>query len=268
MLSVPMPPPVADTVASVGVLPTFVAQDYGRYTDEDQDVWHTLVRRRLAALESTASRVFLDGVDRIGLAPDRVPDLDDVNRRLAPVTGWSAVGVEGFIPAAQFFACLAARRFPTTLAVRPRAQIDYVPEPDIFHDVFGHVPLHADRAFGDFLQRFGTLAAAARTEAESTAMARLFWFTVEFGLVREAGATRIYGSGLISSQGDAENALSSACDRRPFALDDVIRQPFEIDRLQPVLFVVDSFHQLFDAVETLSRRRGAEEAPDDPEVAR
>lgn len=261
MPSVPMSRPAAETAAesdaAIGVLPTFLVQEVGGYTDEDHDVWHTLARRRLAALESTASRVFLDGVDRIGLAPDRVPALADVNRRLAPLTGWSAVGVEGFIPAPRFFACLASRRFPTTLAVRPRAQIDYVPEPDIFHDVFGHVPLHADRAFGDFLQRFGALAATARTEAETTAMARLFWFTVEFGLVREGGATRIYGSGLISSQGDAENALSAACERRPFALDDVIRQSFEIDQLQPVLFVVDSFQQLFDAVESLRRRRAS-----------
>ncbi|HEX5973255.1 MAG TPA: phenylalanine 4-monooxygenase [Gemmatimonadaceae bacterium] len=237
------------------VLPKFIEQDYTRYDAEAHDVWRVLYERRMATLRDTGSEVFLQGAERIGLAPDRVPDLADVNRRLAARTGWAAVGVEGFIPAAQFFRCLAERRFPTTLAVRPRAQLDYLPEPDIFHDVFGHVPLHSDPVFADFLQRFGALAAQAETEEETTAMARLFWFTVEFGLVREGGRVKVYGSGLISSHGDAANALGPNCDRRAFSLDAVIAQPFEIDHFQDVLFVVDSFDQLFDAVDTLGRRR-------------
>jgi phenylalanine-4-hydroxylase len=235
-------------------LPAFVAQDYARYDDEAHDVWRVLYERRMATLAETGSDVFLRGAERIGLAPDRVPDLADVNRRLAARTGWAAVGVGGFIPAAQFFRCLAARRFPTTLGVRPRAQLDYLPEPDIFHDVFGHVPLHADPTFADFLQQFGALAATASTERETTAMARLFWFTVEFGLVREGGRVKVYGSGLISSHGDAGNALGERCDRRPFTLDAVLAQPFEIDHFQDVLFVVDAFDQLFDAVATIRRR--------------
>jgi phenylalanine-4-hydroxylase len=207
------------------------------------------------SLQETASLTFLEGASRIGLGPDRVPDLADVNARLATMSGWAAVGVGGFIPAASFFRSLSLKRFPTTLGVRPRAQLDYLPEPDIFHDVFGHVPLHADKTFGAFLQRFGALAAAARTPAEVEAMARLFWFTVEFGLVKERGKVRVYGSGLISSHGDAANALGAGCDRRPFSLDAVIGQSFEIDKMQPILFVLDSFEQLFDAVEVLARRR-------------
>ncbi len=230
-------------------------QRYHEYTDEAHAVWRVLHDRRIDALERTASQVFLDGMGRIGLAADRVPDLADINRRLGASTGWNAVGVNGFIPAERFFGSLAERRFPTTLIVRTREQLDYLPEPDIFHDVFGHVPLHADPVFGDFLQRFGVLAAGARTPEETLQMARLFWFTVEFGLVHERGTTRIYGSGLISSHGDAANALGPNCDRRPFELDAVISQPFEIDRLQDVLFVVESFDQLFEAVETLSARR-------------
>lgn len=238
-------------------LPAFRAQDYSRYTDESHEVWALLFSRRIEALEQTASRVFIEGMERIGLAPDRAPNLADVNRRLDASTGWNAVGVDGFIPAAQFFRCLSRRRFPTTLGVRPRAQLDYLPEPDIFHDVFGHVPLHADPIFADFLQRFGALAAGARTELETEQMARLFWFTVEFGLIRERNDVRIYGSGLISSHGDAANALSDHCVRLPFKLDDVIAQEFAIDDLQPRLFVVESFDQLFDAVETLAKRRAA-----------
>jgi phenylalanine-4-hydroxylase len=142
------------------------------------------------------------------------------------------------------------------LIVRSREQLDYLPEPDIFHDVFGHVPLHSHPVFADFLQRFGQLAAASRSEEETTQMARLFWFTVEFGLIQESGKTKIYGSGLISSHADAANALSDGCDRRPFDLDEVLDQPFEIDKLQTKLFVIDSFDQLFDAVQNIQARRG------------
>ena len=155
--------------------PAFVEQEYETYSDEAHDVWGVLVERRMSTLQETGSRVFLDGMQRIGLSADRVPDLTDVNRRLAARTGWAAVGVHGFIPAAQFFQCLSVRRFPTTLIVRSRAQLDYLPEPDIFHDVFGHVPLHSDPVFADFLQRFGALASEAESEEETTRMARLFW---------------------------------------------------------------------------------------------
>ena len=247
-----------ETVAEqASLLPEFVEQEYARYDHESHDVWKLLFDRRMKSLGETGSHVFLDGMKRIGLEADRVPDLADVNRRLAARTGWQAMGVGGFIPAAQFFRCLATRHFPTTLGVRPRSQIDYLPEPDIFHDVFGHVPLHADPVFADFLQQFGALAAEAKSDEETTAMARLFWFTVEFGLVNEGGRVKVYGSGLISSQGDADNALSDRCERRPFSLDAVLSQPFEIDHFQDVLFVVDSFDQLFDAVNTVRDRRAA-----------
>lgn len=242
-------------VAEPPALPRFISQDYSRYDDDAHDVWRILYERRMTTLEDTGSAVVLAGIERIGLSRSRIPDLADVNRRLAARTGWAAVGVGGFIPAAAFFHCLGSRRFPTTISVRPRAQLDYLPAPDIFHDVFGHVPLHSDPVFADFLQRFGALAAEAPTEAEITAMARLFWFTVEFGLIRERGATRIYGSGLISSHGDSANALGDRCDRRPFDLDAVLNQPFEIDHFQNVLFVIDSFDQLFEAVATIERRR-------------
>lgn len=236
---------------------TFIEQDWQAYTAEAHEVWSLLYERRMRELEHTGARLFLDGARTIGLRRDQVPDLADVNRRLTPRTGWRAVPVSGFIPAAEFFTCLSERRFPTTVIVRPKSQLEYLPEPDIFHDVFGHVPLHADPVFADFLQRFGAVAARASTEEETTQMARLFWFTVEFGLIDDAGVTRVYGSGLISSAADAANALSPACDRRPFNLDDVINQHFEIDRLQDVLFVVKTFDQLFEAVSLMESRLAA-----------
>ena len=237
------------------LLPQHIAQHYERYDAEAHEVWRILYERRMQTLRDTGSEVFLEGIERIGLEPDRVPNLSGVNRRLAARTDWAAVGVGGFIPAAQFFRCLSRRRFPTTLTVRPRAQLDYLPEPDIFHDVFGHVPLHSHPVFADFLQQFGALAADARSEEETTEMARLFWFTVEFGLIRESAAVKIYGSGLISSHGDAANALGPSCERRAFDLDAVLAQPFEIDHFQNVLFVIDSFEQLFDAVHVIEARR-------------
>jgi phenylalanine-4-hydroxylase len=235
---------------------TFVEQDWSGYTADNHRAWSLLYERRMATLRDTGSRVFLDGAATIGLGVSQVPDLTDVNRRLRPRTGWRAVPVSGFLPAREFFACLADRRFPTTVTVRPLSSLDYLPEPDIFHDVFGHVPLHADPVFADFLQRFGQAASRATREEDVEAMARLFWFTVEFGLVREGGRVKVYGSGLISSHGDSANALGDRCDRRPFTLDAVLAQPFEIDRLQDVLFVVEEFGQLFEAVDEAVVRLG------------
>src|SRR5688572_30243246 len=198
---------------------SLVEQKWTSYTEENHRAWSILYERRMRELQRTGSRLFLDGAKAVGLQHGHVPDLEDINRRLAARSGWQAIAVSGFIPAADFFACLAERRFPTTITIRPLDRLDYIPEPDIFHDVFGHVPLHADPVFADFLQRFGAVAARARTEEETTWMARLFWFSVEFGLIEERQELKVYGSGLISSAADATNALSAACTKLPFTLD-------------------------------------------------
>ena len=246
--------------------PWMIQQLPASYTAENHAVWKLLFARRIEHLRHVGSKAFLNGIKAIGLTADRVPDLEAMNRRLEPITGWRAVAVSGFLEPTLFFQCLAERRFPTTVIVRPMQQLDYLPEPDIFHDVFGHVPMHADPVFADFLQRFGAIAATAKTPAEIRMLTRLFWFTVEFGLIREdaAGVSRnglhtndgikVYGSGLISSMADCINALSSKCERRPFSLEAVLQQEFEIDHLQPVLFVIDSHQQLFDAVEQVRER--------------
>ena len=232
-----------------------VDQRWDEYTPENHEVWGILCQRRLEDLEANGSRLFLEGAEIIGLRPDRVPDLRDVNARLTPRTGWAAVPVKGFLPAEQFFASLAARRFPTTITVRAKEQLDYLPEPDIFHDVFGHVPLHADPVFADFLQTYGRAALECEDPYHVERLARLFWFTVEFGLIREDGRAKIYGSGLISSHGESEFALSSPdVDRRPFDLDRVCETPFEIDHYQPILYVLESFAQLRDAMNEYAHR--------------
>ena len=234
--------------------PMFIAQNYDAYTAEDHEVWSILYERRMNDLRDHGSRAYLEGARAIGLERDRVPNLSVVNARLGSLTGWQAVAVSGFLPPRLFFACLAQRRFPTTVIVRPRNQLDYLPEPDIFHDVFGHVPLHSNLVFADLLQRCGQIGAATRTEEQLEEITRLFWFTIEFGLIREEGEVKVYGSGLISSHGDSANALSDRCDRRPFTLDTVAAQPFEIDHFQDVLFVIESFDQLFAAVRAAERR--------------
>ena len=181
----------------------------------------------------------------IGLAPDRVPELADVNRRLAARTGWAAVGVGGFIPAAQFFRCLSRRRFPTTLAVRPRAQLDYLPEPDIFHDVFGHVPLHADPVFADYLAAYGRGGQRALGLEALKYLGRLYWYTVEFGLIAEPEGLRIYGSGIVSSYAESQFALDDPSPNRiGFDLARVMRTEYRIDDFQQNYFVIPSFDEL------------------------
>ena len=161
----------------------------------------------------------------------------------------------GYLPAKAFFACLAAREFPTTVVLRPKESIDYLPEPDIFHDIFGHVPLHADPVFADFLQTYGKAALTTDDPVHTQRLARLFWFTVEFGLISEDNQLKLYGSGLISSPGESTHALNSPdVERRPFDLERVCDTEFEIDHYQPILYVLDSFDQLRDGMNTYANR--------------
>lgn len=226
-----------------------ITQHYERYREEDHEVWRMLFEKRMKQLVTDASNVFLTGMGAINLGPDRVPDLRDVNARLKKITGWSSHGVPGYLPPKAFFAFLAQRMFPTTITVRPKTSMDYLPEPDIIHDVFGHVPLHADPVFADFLQTYGQAALHTNDPHHTERLARLFWFTVEFGLIREDGRLKLYGSGLISSEGEGHHSLKSPdVERRPFNLEKVCNTSFEIDHYQPILYVLESFEQLRDAM--------------------
>ena len=232
-----------------------ITQHYDKYTDEDHEVWSILYKKRMAQLDTDASNVFLRGMKVINLRPDRVPDVSEVNDNLRRMTGWQSRPVPGYLPAKAFFAFLAQRQFPTTISVRPKSSMDYLPEPDIIHDVFGHVPLHADDVFADFLQTYGQAALHTNDPKHTERLARLFWFTVEFGLIREDGRLKLYGSGLISSEGEGHHSLESPdVDRRPFELERVCDTSFEIDHYQPILYVLDSFEQLRDAMNTYAER--------------
>ena len=236
----------------------YIGQNYGGYTAENQETWRVLYDRQMAYLANNASEVYLSGARSINLVRDHIPYLEgpqSVNTFLMPLTGWQSKAVPGYLPAKAFFACLARREFPTTIVIRSRESIDYLPEPDIFHDIFGHVPLHADPTFADFLQTYGKAAVSTDDPQHTERLSRLFWFTVEFGLIREGGRNRLYGSGLISSPGESAHALDSKdVDRRPFDLETVCNTSFEIDHYQPILYVLESFDQLRDAMNTYAQR--------------
>src|SRR5580693_3641024 len=243
----------------------YITQPYELYSEENHQAWRKLYQRMLPRWQRYANPHFLEGIESLCLDPNRVPRLEDVNRFLRPLTGFQAKAVSGYIPAFLFFDCLRNRAFPTTITIRPPDQLDYLPEPDIFHDLAGHVPMHTDKAFADTLVRFGECAhtaveivAGIRDEEERVhrltsivkAMARFFWFTIEFGLMNSPGGLKVYGSGLLSSYGEIEHCIESPeVQRYPIQLEWVINQSFEIDHYQPLLFYVKGFDHLFELVD-------------------
>ena len=247
----------------------YIHQPYELYSEANHEAWRRLYARMEERWRRYANPRFLQGIDNLCLDPAAVPRLDDVNRFLSPLTGFKAKAVSGYIPSFLFFDCLRNREFPTTITIRDTATLDYLPEPDIFHDIAGHVPMHTDRAFADTLVRFGEcahtavdIASGIRDENERIrrvtsimkALARFFWFTIEFGLMRDGKGLKVYGSGLLSSYGEIAHSIDSPeVQRYPIQLEWVVNQYFEIDHYQPLLFIVDSFDHLFDLVGELER---------------
>jgi phenylalanine-4-hydroxylase len=247
----------------------YIAQQWDLYTREDHEVWRRLYHRMIPSWERYANPHFLRGITSLCLDPDHIPRISDVNRFLSPLTGFQAKPVSGYIPAFLFFDCLRNREFPTTVTIRDGARLDYLPEPDIFHDIAGHVPMHTDPAFAETLVRFGEcahtaaeLVAEIRDERERMrrltsivrAMARFFWFTIEFGLMQTPDGMKAYGSGLLSSHGELERSIESPdVQRYPLQIEWAINQAFEIDHYQPLLFHVQSFDHLFSMVDQLER---------------
>jgi phenylalanine-4-hydroxylase len=234
--------------------PYLVQQDYSAYTEEQHGVWAELVSRTLPNIERHAASAYLGGFGIIGLERDRLPNLAMVSSRLEPRTGWNSMPVSGFLPAAAFFEMLAARKFPTTTWIRGKRSLEYTPEPDIFHDVFGHVPMHAHPVFADFLEHYGRVCASIQDEKVLEKLGRLFWYTVEFGLIREHGQIKVYGSGLISSHGECGHVMDGKCTVRNFSLDDVLETPVKVDEYQKVLFAVQSFDQIYEAMHEAEQR--------------
>jgi phenylalanine-4-hydroxylase len=225
-----------------------VDQHWDRYTEEEHEIWRTLYARQIRMIEQYAAPEFITGTRTLSASPDRIPRIDETNRILEPISGWQIVAVPGLIPEDQFFGHLAHRRFPVTVWIRKRSELDYLVEPDIFHDFFGHVPLLTNPLFARFMQAYGEAGPKAIAAGALKMLARLYWYMVEFGLINTPQGLRAYGSGILSSKGETAYCIESLKPNRiAFDLERVLRTDYLIDDYQQTYFVIDSFEQLFHA---------------------
>ncbi len=226
-----------------------VPQHYENYTADEQAIWRTLYERQLSLMPDHAAPEFMAGLRLLGADSQHIPVLEQASERLQRLTGFEVIGVPGLIPEADFFAHLAERRFPVTVWMRRRDELDYLVEPDLFHDFFGHLPMLAHTVFANFIQAYGALGARASTPAQLKMLARLYWYTVEFGLVATSKGLRAYGAGILSSSGETVYATRATGPARiGFDLQRVLRTNYLIDAYQKTYFVLDDIEQLFDSV--------------------
>ncbi len=221
-------------------------QNWGSYTEADHDTYRRLYERQSALLPGLACDAFIEALPSLGIK-DRIPRFEEINERLKPATGWEIVAVPGLIPERPFFDLLAHRRFPVTDWIRKPDEFEYIVEPDVFHDLFGHVPLLFNPVFADYVQRYGAGGLKAHDLGAGELLSRLYWYTIEFGLIRQPDGLRAYGAGILSSSGELRHSVTSPTPQR-IALDLVrcMRTRYKIDDYQATYFVIDSFQQLFD----------------------
>jgi len=233
-----------------------VPQRWERFTAEEHRTWDILFARQREALKGRAVSAFDKGIDKLGLDAPGIPHFDRANERLFAQTGWTIVPVPGLVPDRVFFEHLSRRRFPAGNFIRSADRLDYLEEPDVFHDVFGHVPLLADPAFADLMQKLGQLGLEADASGLGDKLARLYWYTVEFGLAREGGEVRIYGAGIASSFGESVYALESDVpERAAFDLDRLLATAFRTDIFQPLYFVLPDMADLLDVLGSVDIRQ-------------
>jgi phenylalanine-4-hydroxylase len=225
-----------------------IEQNWQAYSEQEHATWRLLFERQQNLLVGRACGEYLEGLGNLGVAADGIPDFHRLSDILDRATGWRIVAVPGLVPDDVFFASLARRRFPSTCFIRRRDQLDYLQEPDVFHDICGHVPLLMNPVFADYLQAYGEGGLKALGLGHLQHLARLYWYTVEFGLIATPEGLRIYGSGILSSAGESVYCLD---DRRPrrvtFDLRRIMRTRYRIDDFQKIYFVIDDFEQLFEA---------------------
>jgi len=250
------PTRVEHQLTDKGYVPVYttavVEQPWSTYTETDHGTWATLFERQQQVLQGRASDEFLRNQRAMGMTPDRIPKFDDLNRILRPATGWELIGVEGLLPELTFFEHLANRRFPVTWWIRKPEQLDYLSEPDLFHDLFGHVPLLMNPVFADYMAAYGRGGVKAHGIGPEALvnLTRLYWYTVEFGLIKQADGLRIYGTGIVSSKGESIHCLESpAPNRIGFDLERIMRTRYRIDTFQKTYFVIDSYEQLMEATQ-------------------
>ncbi len=222
-----------------------IPQGWDRYTAAEHAMWDRLFERQAGMLPGRVTEAFIAGLDILRMDRRGIPDFDALSERLMKATGWQVVAVPGLAPDAVFFEHLANRRFVAGRFIRAPEQLDYLQEPDVFHDVFGHVPLLANPVFADYMQAYGEGGMRAKSLGAIERLARLYWYTVEFGLVRERGEVKLYGAGIVSSHGESIFALDDPSPNRlGFALQRLMRTNYRIDDYQSTYFVIDSFEDL------------------------
>lgn len=227
-----------------------VEQPWATYSTEDHRTWSILFERQQQLLIGRACSEFVENQARMGMTADAIPRFADLNQHLQAATGWKLIAVEGLLPELTFFEHLAAREFPVTWWIRKPEQIDYISEPDLFHDLFGHVPLLMNPVFANYMQAYGAGGVRASTFGSEplSNLTRLYWYTVEFGLINTDAGLRIYGAGILSSKGESIHSLDSATPNRiGFDVKRVMRTRYRIDSYQKTYFVIDSFEDLFKA---------------------
>lgn len=224
-----------------------IPQQWGRYTAAEHTVWHALFERQTQLLRGRACDELVAGMQALPMAADRIPDFRALSEVLMQHTGWQVVAVPGLVPDEVFFEHLAHRRFPAGQFIRRAEQLDYLEEPDVFHDVFGHVPMLMNPVIADFIQAYGQGGLRARQLGTLPLLARVYWYTVEFGLVQQAEGLRLYGAGIASSRTESVFALDDASPHRiGFALDRVMRTRYRIDDFQECYFVLDQLDDLLE----------------------
>ncbi len=230
-------------------------QEYDKYTAEDQQVWSLLYAEQMENLPKLAAKAYLHGIDTVQFKPYEIPRFDVVNQALGNLTGWSVYAVPGLIDNKPFFEHLFRREFPAATWLRKMEQLKYIQEPDMFHDVFGHVPLLSEPFFCEYLNGLSAIALDyIENETAIELMARIYWYTVEFGLIKEDNAIKIYGAGILSSPGESLYCVSPQATHVPFDVDVIFATPYIKDKYQAQYFVIDSYKQLFDSLPLIRER--------------
>jgi phenylalanine-4-hydroxylase len=222
---------------------------YIKWTDDENQRWAKLYERQIDLLQDRACEQYMQGIELLGMPKDAIPQLPDIDKVLMQTTGWTTAAVPALINFTEFFTLLANKQFPVATFIRSEEEFDYLQEPDVFHEIFGHCPLLTNPAFAHFTHTYGKLGLAANKE-DRAFLARLYWFTVEFGLVKTDQGLRIYGGGILSSPGETVYALEGQKpERKPLRPLDVLRTPYRIDIMQPLYYILESFDGLFELSE-------------------
>lgn len=225
-------------------------QEYDKYVAEDHEVWSILYKRMMEILPKYSSQAYLDGMNDVGLEGDRIPNFDECNAKLSKKTGWKIYVVPGLIDNKPFFEHLSNREFPSSTWLRKKSQLEYLEEPDMFHDIFGHVPLLANLHFANFLTELASIALEhIENDWAVEILSRLYWYTVEFGLIKEGAGLKVYGAGILSSSGETQYSIDSDIPvRMPYDVKKIFQTPYIKDKFQEQYFVIDSYEQLYKSL--------------------